>query len=123
MTLGEFQDYISSYPDGTIFPFGVSAPFSWRGDSMEVGFAMVDEPMAKQLVLEFIEQALTNWFDGWDGCDYMYFDHTPIHFEARAGQWTSDYVAKWIARIEQAPVYVSQEERLVKLAFRPTEGS
>jgi hypothetical protein len=124
MTLGEFHDYISSYPDGTIFPFGVSAPFSWRGSYDEVAFKVLSTPMSRGNVLARIDLALTEEFQGWKGGEYRYERYTDVHFEDHGGACSSgEYTAEWIARIEGGPVYKSQEERLVKLAFRPTEGS
>ena len=124
MTLGEFLDYISSYPDGTVFPFGISRPFSWRYDAREVMYCMYSSPMSKEEVLGKIKCTLNGRFKAWGGNVFEYNDDTPIHFGDDLHRWSDEeYVASWIARIEQTPVYVSQEERLVKLAFRPTEGS
>lgn len=122
MNLGEFHEYIGAYPDGTVFPFGISAPFSWRGAYDEVAFQVLSTPMSRGNVLARIDLALTEEFQGWKGGEYRYFRYTDVHFEASGGRCSDGgYTAEYIARIEQAPVYRSQEERLVKLAFRPTD--
>jgi hypothetical protein len=121
MTLGEFAVYIDQFPDDTIFPFGISRPLFWRCDAREVMFTMFTSPMSKKEVMEEIKCALTKRFKAWDGTLFEYNDDTPVHFGDDLRRWSDEeYVASWIAHIEKL-LYKSQEERLVKLAFRPTE--
>lgn len=118
MKLKDFKQHIESFPNGTKFDFGISLPFSWRGIYSEVAFKMLEQSMTKEEILENIELAYTETFNGYKGGEYRYNDHTDIHFETDRSSYTDGgYVSRWIAKIEEKEEYQSQEDRLVKLAF------
>lgn len=119
MTLKEFKDYIESLPEKHKFGYGISNPFSWRGSYDEVAFSITDRPTYKEDILDKINSAYMNIFEGYKGGQYRYSDNTPIHFEDNIGDWTDGrYCSEKIAEIEGSDIYQSQEERLVKLAFQ-----
>lgn len=118
MKLKDFKQHIESFHKETIFDFGISQPFSWRGVYSEVAFEMLEQPMTKEEILANIELAYTETFEGYKGGEFRYNDHTDIHFETDCGSWTDGgYTSRWIAKFENKQAYLSQEERLVKLAF------
>lgn len=119
MTLGEFKNHIESFPNGAIFPFGISEPFSWRGIYAEVAFSIVNQRMSKEEVLANIQMAYDYEFTGYKGGGYNYGDCTDIHFEEDSGSYTDGrYCSDVINEIEGGDKYRSQEERLVKIAFQ-----
>lgn len=119
MELKDFKQHIESFPNGTEFNYGISEPFSWRGVYAEVAFEMLEKPMTKEEILTNIELAYTETFDGYKGGEYRYNDHTDIHFETGYESWSDGgYVSRWIAKIEEKEEYQSQEDRLVKIAFK-----
>ena len=119
MNLKDFKEHISNYPNQTNFNYGVSKPFSWRGSYDKVGFSIVESPMTREEILVNIELAYTEIFSGYKGGDYEYSDYTTINFEGGGNSDYTDgeYVGQMIAKIEGGEVYLSQEERLIKLAF------
>ena len=118
MTLREFKDHIEKFESGTVFFFGISEPFSWRGIYAEVAFEIVREKTTREDILSKIQLAYTNEFTGYKGGEYRYHDGTEIHFEESQRSYSDgEYVANLIAEIEGKEVYKTQEERLVKLAF------
>ena len=119
MQLQEFKQYIENFDMGTTFNYGISKPFSWRGSYDEVAFALVEESMTREQVLENIELAYTETFYGYKGGEYRYKGYTTVNFEQEGSRNYSngDYVASMIAKIENSDTYQSQEDRLVKLAF------
>ena len=46
MELKNLKDYISSFPNETVFKYGISKPFSWRGSYDEVAFS-IETPMTR----------------------------------------------------------------------------
>ena len=119
MRLKDFKDYIEAFPEGTIFNFGISVPFSWRGSYTEVAFELLQSEMSREGVLTRIELAYERTFNGYRGGDYQYNDYTRVNFEEDYSCYSDgQYVAEWIAKIEQSDIYQSQEERLIKLAFK-----
>lgn len=119
MNLKQFKEHIESSPSGTVFQYGISEPFSWRGVYSQVAFEVLDSPMSREGILEVINEAYTKTFTGYKGGSFTYDDDTPVNFENDRGSWTDgDYTARWIAKLDQSEYYRSQEERLVKLAFR-----
>lgn len=118
MKLQDFQEYISNFPIGTVFNYGISEPFSWRGDYSEVAFSLNDAQMSREEVLTNIELAYTETFMGYKGGDYKYSDYTTVHFEQGIRYYTDGaYTWDKIAEIEKTEAYKSVEEKLVKLAF------
>jgi hypothetical protein len=118
MILGKFKKYIEEFPDKTQFKYGISEPFCWRGIYAEVAFELLEQPMTKEEILENIELAYNHTFNGYKGGEYDYNDYTYIHFETDYSSYTDgNYVAKWISKIEEKEMYISQEERAVKLTF------
>ena len=119
MKLGDFKKHIEVFPAGTEFKFGLSEPFSWKGVYAEVAFAITEQPMTREEVLANIRLAYRGTFCGLKYGEYSYDDDTDVHFEPDSKTWTDGgYASAWIARIEQQEAYKTQEERLVKLAFR-----
>lgn len=118
MTLLDFKNYISEFPKETIFNYGISEPFSWRGSYSEVAFQFLEESMSAEKILQNINLAYEGTFYGYKGGDYTYYDYTEVNFESNYGSWTDGgYVSAKIAEIEKTESYSSQEDRLVKLAF------
>jgi len=115
MTLLELRDHISSFPEGTMFNYGLSAPFSWRGSYDEVAFSIIHERTKRENILANIEAAYVG-----KGGEYTYEDYTTVNFEEEGSRNYSDgrYVAEMIASIEGVESFNSQEERLVKIAFK-----
>ena len=118
MNLGQFEQHIKSFPEGTIFKYGISEPFSWRGVYAEVAFQMLEESMTREQILERIQEAYNGIFVGYKGGEYRYCETTDVNFECDYGRYTDGgYTSQWIAKLEETEPYQSQEERLVKLAF------
>lgn len=119
INLIEFKTHIESFDNGTVFKYGISKPFSWRGSYDEVAFAIVEEPMAKEAILENIEMAYNELFYGYKGGEYRYSDYTPVNFEEEgcSNYSAGGYCSEMIAKLECSMPFKSQEERLVKLAF------
>lgn len=119
MELKDFKQHILNFPKETVFNYGISKPFSWRGSYGEVAFSILESPMSKEDILTNIELAYTKTFYGYKGGEYKYDDYTTVNFEeeGNCNYSAGKYVAQMIAKIEQKEEYQSQEERLVKLAF------
>lgn len=120
MNLQELKQHFESFPDGTIFEYGLSYPFSWRGSYDEVAFSITESAMTKEAILKQIHAAYSEVFYGYKGGEYRYKDYTDVNFEEDGSRDYSDgrYTAQMIAKIEDSDVYKSQQERLVKLAFK-----
>jgi hypothetical protein len=119
MTLKEFKTYISSFPEGTTFQYGISDPFC-MGDPLDVGFAMLIVPMTRENILGRIEMAYTQTFISGKGKSYKYDDYTDVGFESGPYVWScGGYAEEWIKRLEKK--YDSNEEKLIKLAFPAKE--
>ena len=117
MELIEFKNHFETCKEDN-FNYGISEPFSWRGSYDEVAFEILHSPMTKEEILNHINMAYIKSFYGYKGGTYRYNDYTNIHFESGYGSWSDGgYCSKKIAEIEAGPIYESQEERLVKLAF------
>jgi hypothetical protein len=118
MTLKEFKDHLSNFPDNHIFDFGISEPFSWRGFYSEVAFEIVEQRTSKEEIMANINKAYNGTFIGWKGGEYVYDDHTEVHFEEDNSMYSGgEYCAEMIAKIEKREMYSSQEMRLAKIAF------
>lgn len=121
MTLGEFKKHIESFRNGTVFDYGISEPFSWRGIYSEVAFCISSQKTTKEDILERINNALTETFEGYKGGDYRYNEHTDIHFESEISSYTDGgYCSQWIERITEESEYYTQEQKLVNLMFKTT---
>ncbi len=120
MTLKEFKTYISSFPEGTAFQYGISEPFCMGGHPSDVAFQMLTVPMTREDILDRIEMAYTQTFIYNRGKSYQYDDDTDVGFESRPNVWSNGwYVEEWIKSLEKK--YDSNEEKLVKLAFPSKE--
>jgi hypothetical protein len=118
MDLGQFKEYISKFPEGKIFTYGISKPFSWRGSYDEVAFAILESEMSRDDILSQINRALNGVFEGYKGGAFSYYESTKVNFEETIRNYTDGgYAGEWIAKIESTTAYKSQEERLVNLAF------
>ena len=119
MELKEFKQHIENFPKGTLFNYGISKPFSWRGSYDEVAFSIIESEMSKEDILKNIELAYTETLYGYKGGEYRCSDYTTLNFEENGYGDYSDggYVSVMIGKIENSETYKSQEERLVKLAF------
>ena len=118
MLLGLFKTYIENFPEKTMFEYGISSPFSWRGIYREVAFSIQEDSMSREEILSKIQEAYEKTFHGYKGGKYEYGDYTQVHFE-RDGSSFSDgeYCAKMIAKIEGNEIFQSPEMRLVKSVF------
>ncbi len=118
MKLQDFKEYISNFPIRTVFNYGISEPFSWRGDYSEVAFAITKGKTSREGILSSIQLAYEERFAGYKGTINEYDGCTPIHFEKGCKYYT-DGKYSWdkIAEIEGSEAYKSVEEKLVKLAF------
>ena len=67
MELKDFKQHISNFPKGTVFNYGISKPFSWRGSYDEVAFSLVESQMTREEILSNIELAYTETFNGYKG--------------------------------------------------------
>lgn len=119
MNLLELKEHIESFPDGHVFSYGLSDPFSWRGSYDEVAFSITKESATKEEILANINEAYERAFYGYKGGEYRFDDYTPVNFEEYGSRNYSDgaYTAEKIAEIEGTKAYASQQERLVKIAF------
>lgn len=118
MILQIFKEYIEKFPENTLFRYGLSDPFSWRGAYDEVAFTLLDTPMTKEELLSKINEAYTKTFRGYKGGEYTYDDYTVVNFESSPNSWTDgDYVLSKIKEIEN---YKDTDESyyLVSLAFK-----
>lgn len=120
MELKQLEDHIKSFNKGHIFSFGLSKPFSWRGSYDEVAFSLIKADATREEILENIRIAYTHTFYGYKGGEYKYGDYTPVNFEEEGSRNYSDgeYTSRMIAEIEGNKAFISQEERLVNLAFK-----
>lgn len=117
MKLGQFKEYVEN-SNKTIFNYGISIPFSWRGSYREVAFKILKEPMTRDAILDNIDCALNGKFHGYKGGDYKYSEYTPIHFEEDCRSYTDGlYCSSLIADLKKEPIYTSREHELVSLIF------
>jgi len=118
MELKELKEHIKGFKPNTEFKYGLSLPFSWRGSYAEVGFEILKEPSTREEILDKIELAYTETFMGYKGGDYTYNDNTDVNFEEDTSSYTDGaYCARIISEIEGSKPYLSEEARLVGLAF------
>ena len=119
MELIELKKHFEQFDRNKVFDFGLSAPFSWRGNYSEVCFSIKKEPMSCDLILGMIDIAYQDVFHGYKGGSFRFGDYTTVNFEDSERNYTDGaYVAGIIAEIEKTRSYKSQEERLVNLAFK-----
>ena len=119
MTLKEFKEHIEKFSSNKEFKFGISEPFSWRGSYDEVAFEFTEFPMSREDILKNIKMAYDNTFYGYKGGEYTYSDHTEVNFERNDRTYTcGEYTEKWIEEIESREKYESDEEKLIRLAFK-----
>ena len=118
MNLIDLKNYINNFPNGTIFKYGLSEPFSWRGSYDEVAFDIIEQEMTKGEILSNIEMAYSKSFYGYKGGEYRYHGYTSVNFESDYRSWTDGgYTEEWIAKIEGTETYRGSEHRLTKLLF------
>lgn len=118
MNLKELKEYLESFDKGTVFNFGLSNPFSWRGSYDEVAFNIVEEKTSKEDILSKIEMAYTQTFYGYKGGEYRYNEYTQVNYEEDIRSWTDGgYTEEWISKIEGTETYKGPQDRLTKLLF------
>lgn len=118
MNLKELKSHFLSFPEGTIFKFGLSEPFSWRRVYAEVAFDVIKEETTREEILENIEGAYTKRFYGHKGGIYTYSDYTDIHFEKSSSDYTDGtYRLELLRSVNQDRVFGSPEEQLVETLF------
>ena len=118
MKLGQLKQYIESLPDGTMFDFSLSYPFSWRGVYAEVAYSVKESPSQKEELLHNVNAAYDGPFIGYKGGDFYYDDDTQIHFEEGQSAWSDGrYTEDWISKLLHTATVASPEERLVSLLF------
>jgi len=119
MNLIDLRNHINNFPQGTVFKYGLSEPFSWRGRYNEVAFNVLEQEISREDILSNIGMTYSKSFHGWKGGEYSYGDNTEIHFEESYGSYTDgDYAEQWIAKIEGTEIYKGPEDRLTKLLFK-----
>lgn len=94
MELHELKKYISGFPEGKLFNYGISKPFSWRGSYDEVAFSIVEESMTREEILANIELAYTKTFYGYKGGEYQYNDYLMPNAETVAAKTRLDITTK-----------------------------
>lgn len=115
MNLLELKNKIEQLPKGTISQYGISEPFSWRGRYSEVAFSIEKAPTTRETMLERIEKAYTDVFDGYKGGTYSYDDLTPVNFESSASDWSDgDYTKDMIEQITGEYYCPDPDEELVR---------
>jgi len=119
MNLGEFRDQIEKSGHKTIFPHGVSEPFSWRGSYHEVAFHILyKEPMSREDILSRIDMALDNIFRGFKGGGYQFNRDTNVNFEYGVSSYSDGrYCENLLHNLESDLPYKSNEQMVVDLAF------
>lgn len=118
MQLGEFKKYIESFPEGTMFDFSISEPFSWRGSYCEPAFSLSKKQSSREDILKNVELALTNTFHGYKGGDYKFRESDYINFESEWRSWSDGgYTQQWIEDLTEDDTR-TQEEKLIKLMFK-----
>ena len=118
MNLFELKDFFQSKKEGSIFSYGLSEPFAWRGAYAEVAFNVIKEETSREDILKCIDMAYSNEFIGYKGGEYYYKDSTNVNFEEDNGRYTDGgHCSQLIAEIEGTKPFVSNEARLVNIAF------
>ena len=118
MVLKEFKEYIENFEIGKVFTYGISLPFCWRGSYYDVAFEILEQEMKREEILFKINMAYNETFIGYKDGEYRFNDFTDIHFEEDCGSYSNgEYCGNMIAKIENAKPYISQEQRLVNIAF------
>ena len=119
MKLGQFREYIESLPNGTLFNYGLSSPFSWRGSYDEVAFEVVKTGLYnREEVLTEINKAYDNTFQGWKGGNFTYDDHTRVNFEREEGSYSDGAYCGEILEHIGSDDTSSLEELLIRSAFK-----
>lgn len=119
MQLGGLKMYIESFPEGTVFNYSLSDPFSWRGVYAEVAFSIERTTSTREELLIKIEKALTNTFYGYKGGEYQFDNHTTVNFEENRGSWSDGgYVNALIEEVTEEKEYMTPEEKLTRLIFK-----
>lgn len=112
MTIKEFRDYISSFPQQTQFEYGISIPFPWKEDNSEIAFAILNRLMFKEEMLERIDMVYCK------GDENIYTDDDiDIHFEEDYSSCDENYLNDWIKLLDKEKP-VTREEKFVRLAFK-----
>lgn len=95
MTIGELREYFEDVPAGTLFAYGLSEPFSWRGSYDEVAFSFTRKRHTREDILEIIDSVKNRTFFGYKGGEYTYDNDTPVHFEKEYRDYSDgDYITK-----------------------------
>ena len=81
MELKDFKQHISNFPKGTVFPYGITQPFSWRGSYDEVAFSILETPTTREDILANIELCYTETFYRHKGGEYHYGDQQDVNYE------------------------------------------
>ncbi len=116
MTLIELKELVQSTKKGTVFEFGISDPYSWRGSYDEVCFTIKSEKTTRGAILKNINKAFSRSFYGYKGGEYSYNDWTNVNFERDFGSWSDGrYCMDMIALIQGEETYSDNEEKLVHL--------
>lgn len=88
MTLKELKAHIASFPDGHVFDWSLSAPFSWRGLFEEVAFSLYNVPSTKEEALTKVDSAFRGFFTGYKGGSYKFDESTVVNFEDSQSNYT-----------------------------------
>lgn len=88
MIIKELLEHIESFPNGHVFDYSLSNPFSWRSSYDEVAFSILDIKSTKEDVLAEINKVFNETFTGWKGGEYSYDNHTTVNFEESEGSYS-----------------------------------
>lgn len=113
MTLGQLKEKIENLPVGFSLNYSLSEPFSWRGSYEEVCFSIENCSQMREELLNIIEKALTEDFEGYKGGLYRYDEYTLVNFEHSPSSYTDgDYTKKKIEELSDKG-FVDMEELLI----------
>lgn len=105
MTLGEAEEYFQTIAEKdpqAVFPYRLSAAFSYRGLYEVAGFELLDCPMTVNKALYLIDQATKGHLEHYKGAMIQYDDNTEFVF--CEGWDTSDsesYTKDWICKLDK----------------------
>lgn len=119
MTLKEFRELIEGFPEDYVFKYGISKPFSWRGNYGEVAFTIIFFATKREDVLNEIKKASSKQFTGYKGGTYKYNDKTEVHFENGASEYSDRGYSRGIIRkiLKYKKKIEDSDEMLIKLLF------
>ena len=113
MTLHDLAAHFSSFPNGTIMPYRISEPFSWRGAYNEVCFSVekIETPVSENH--RNVLKAFRGSYAGYKGGSYSFYNHTAVNFEESPRAYTDGgYVESFIGNSVTSDPELELVERL-----------